>query len=73
MNRKLLARLGQSRAAKLAAFSSLVVAGAARADSTAAVAAISSAQTDALAVSGALLAMGVAVWGSLFLYRKFFK
>ncbi|MBB4842209.1 hypothetical protein HNP55_000704 [Paucibacter oligotrophus] len=43
------------------------------ADSSAATAAIATAQTDALAVAGALVAMGVAVWGGMFLYRKFFK
>ncbi len=43
------------------------------ADSTAAVAAITSAQTDALAVAGGLVSMGVAIWGALYLYRKFFK
>lgn len=47
--------------------------GLALADSTAAVAAITSAQTDALAVAGGLVAMGVAIWGALYLYRKFFK
>jgi hypothetical protein len=73
MNRNLLARLGQSRVAKVAALSALVATGAARADSTAAVAAITSAQTDATAVAGALVAMGVAIWGAMYLYRKFFR
>ena len=57
--------------------SSLVLAGAAMADTsagaTAAVAAITSAQSDALAVAGGLVTMGVAVWGAMFLYRKFFR
>lgn len=44
----------------------------AQADSTAAVAAITTAQTDGLAVAGALLAMGIAIWGALYLKRKFF-
>lgn len=48
-------------------------AGAALADATAATTAITAAQTDALAVAGGLVAMGVAVWGGMFLYRKFFK
>ena len=39
----------------------------------AAVTAITGAQTSALAVAAALLAMGIAVWGGLYLYRKFFK
>ena len=43
------------------------------ADSSAATGAITTAQTDAVAVAGALVAMGVAVWGAMFLYRKFFK
>lgn len=43
------------------------------ADSAAATAAITSAQTDALAVAGGLVAMGVAIWGALYLYKKFFK
>lgn len=34
--------------------------------------AITSAQTDALAVAAALLAMGIAVWGALYVKRKFF-
>jgi len=51
----------------------LMAAGVAQAAATDATAAITSAQTDALAVAGALLGMGVAVWGALYLYRKFFK
>lgn len=43
------------------------------ADSTAAVAAITAASTDALAVAAGLVAMGVAIWGAMYLYRKFFK
>lgn len=50
-----------------------LVGGLAHADSAAAVAAITSAQTDALAVAAGLVAMGVAIWGALYLYRKFFK
>lgn len=57
-----------------AALVSLVVAPAlAFAQSDPAVAAIEAAQAKALLVAGALLAMGVAVWGALYLYRKFFK
>lgn len=52
---------------------STLIGASAFADSTAAVAAITSAQTDALAVAGGLVAMGVAIWGALYLYRKFFK
>ena len=33
---------------------------------------ITSAQTDALSVAGALLAMGIAVWGAMYVKRKFF-
>lgn len=47
--------------------------GLALADATAATAAITSAQTDALSVAGGLVAMGVAIWGAMYLYRKFFK
>lgn len=36
-------------------------------------AAITSAQTDALAVVAALLAMGIAVWGAQYVRNKFFK
>ena len=43
------------------------------ADSAAAVAAITGAQTDALAVVGGLTAMGIAIWAGVFIYRKFFK
>ena len=57
----------------LVAGAASLVGGSAFADSTAAVAAITSAQTDALAVAGGLVSMGVAIWGALYLYRKFFK
>ncbi len=78
MNKNLLARLGQSRFAKLATLTALVstAAQAAHADGGAAAtatAAISSAQADALTVAGALVSMGVAIWGAMYLYRKFFK
>lgn len=43
------------------------------AGSTEAVAAITAAQTDALAVAAGLVGMGVAIWGAMYLYRKFFK
>ena len=38
-----------------------------------AVAAITAAQGDALAVAVGLTTMGVAVWGAMYLYRKFFR
>lgn len=57
----------------LAGLATLAAAAAAKADATAATAAITSAQTDALAVAGGLVAMGVAIWGAMYLYRKFFK
>lgn len=34
---------------------------------------VNSAQTDALAVAGALLAMGIAVWAANYIRRKFFN
>lgn len=34
---------------------------------------ITGAQTDALAVAGALLAMGIAVWAANYIRRKFFN
>lgn len=34
---------------------------------------VTSAQTDALAVAGALLAMGIAVWAANYIRRKFFN
>lgn len=34
---------------------------------------ITSAQTDALSVAGALLAMGIAVWAANYIRRKFFN
>ena len=37
-----------------------------------ATAAITAAQTEALAVAGGLLAMGIAIWGAMFIKRKFF-
>ena len=37
-----------------------------------AVTAITAAQTDALLVVGALLAISVAIWGGLYIKRKFF-
>lgn len=55
------------------AVAGLTVSALALADSTDAVAAITTAKTDGLAVVGALLGMGVAIWGAYFLYRKFFK
>lgn len=48
------------------------VSGLALADVTTATAAITAAQTDALTIVGALTAMGVAIWGAWFIYRKFF-
>lgn len=45
----------------------------AMADSAAATAAITAAQTDALAVAAGLVGMGIAVWGALYLKRKFFN
>lgn len=47
--------------------------GSAMADATAATTAITSAQTDALAVVGGLTAMGIAIWSAYFIYVKFFK
>ncbi len=74
MSKNLVARLAQSRAAKGVLVLGLAVgATASFADSAAAVAAITAAQTDALAVAGGLVAMGVAIWGAMYLYRKFFK
>lgn len=57
----------------LVAAGALVGSAAAFADSTAATTAITAAQTDALAVVSGLTAMGIAVWGAFFLYKKFFK
>lgn len=34
---------------------------------------VTSAQTDALSVAGALLAMGIAVWAANYIRRKFFN
>jgi hypothetical protein len=63
----------QSRAAKGAlVVGASLLAGSAFADSAAAVTAISSAQTDALAVAGAITAMLVAIWGAMFIAKKFF-
>jgi hypothetical protein len=74
MIKSLSRRLAQSRAAKGALVVGVtMLAGSAFADSTAAVAAITAAQTDAVAVAGAFVTMGVAVWGALYLYRKFFR
>jgi len=55
------------------ALGSLAVAAVAKADSTAATTAITGAQTDALAVVGALLSLGIAVWGANYLRKKFFR
>lgn len=49
----------------------LAAATAAKAENPAS-AAITSAQTDALAVVGALTALGVAVWGANYIRKKFF-
>jgi Inovirus Coat protein B len=61
--------LNQKRASVLLAISAPVVA---MADTAGATAAITAAQTDALTVCGALLAMGIAVWGASYLRKKFF-
>jgi len=50
----------------------LVASAAAHADVTAITAAVTSAQTDALTVAGALSTLAVAVWGANYIRRKFF-
>lgn len=50
----------------------LGVSGLALADTTAATAAITAAQTDGLTIAAALTAMAVAIWGALYIKRKFF-
>lgn len=50
----------------------LGLSGLALADSTAAVTAVTSAQTDGLAVAAAMTGMAVAIWGALYIKRKFF-
>lgn len=52
--------------------SGLGVSGLALADSTAATAAITAAQTDGIAIAAALTSMAVAIWGALYIKRKFF-
>jgi len=50
----------------------LGVSGLALADSTAATTAITAAQTDGVTIAGALTAMAIAIWGALYIKRKFF-
>lgn len=50
----------------------LGVSGLALADTSAATAAITAAQTDGLTIAAALTAMAVAIWGALYIKRKFF-
>lgn len=52
--------------------SGLGVSGLALADTTAATAAITAAQADGTTIAAALLAMAVAIWGAMYIKRKFF-
>ena len=63
---------GGAKRASVAA-TGLLASGLALADATDATTAITTAKTDALSVAGALVGMGVAIWGAMYLYRKFFK
>lgn len=76
MTRNLMAKYGpklQSFGVKTTGALALVAPVLARAADSGAVTAIETAKTDSLAVAGALVAMGVAIWGAMYLYRKFFK
>lgn len=50
----------------------LGLSGLALADTTAATTAITAAQADGMTIAGALTAMAVAIWGALYIKRKFF-
>lgn len=64
-----------SKISRVGALGAALLAGTqlALADASSATAAITAAQTDGLAVAGGLVSMGVAIWGAMFLYRKFFR
>jgi hypothetical protein len=56
-----------------AAVGAMAGTGLAMAQAAEAVAAVEQAQADGLLVAGALVLMGVAIWGAMYLYRKFFR
>lgn len=61
--------MNKARAAAVLA----ILAAAGSANAAVDLAPVTSAQTDALAVAGALLSMGIAVWAANYIRRKFFS
>lgn len=59
--------------AHAAAVLAILAAAAGSANAAVDLAPVTSAQTDALSVAGALLAMGIAVWAANYIRRKFFN